>query len=232
MGANEPHSSNVGGEPASLGLIEDITDLKLAEAELREKEKTIYSLLRNSEDIVVGINRQHQHFFANDSLYKATGFTPEQYLGKTNEEIGMPEELCSFWRTKHESVFQTGLNESFTFSFETVDKVERIFQAIVVPELNEANEVDRVFSYMRDITILKQAEAEKDALISKLEEALSEIKELRGFIPICANCKKIRDDDGFWSQVEEYIQDRTDAKFSHSICPDCAKKLYPDFYKE
>lgn len=63
-----------------------------------------------------------------------------------------------------------------------------------------------------------------------LEQALNEIKTLRGIVPICAQCKQIRDDEGYWSQVEVYVQNHTEAKFSHGICPECAKKLYPEFY--
>ena len=72
-----------------------------------------------------------------------------------------------------------------------------------------------------DITEEKKIEA-------ALQSALEEIQTLRGIIPICANCKKIRDDRGFWNQVENYISDRTEAKFSHGVCPDCVKILYPD----
>ena len=64
-----------------------------------------------------------------------------------------------------------------------------------------------------------------------LQNALSEIKQLRGIIPICASCKKIRDDEGFWHQVESYVSAHTEASFSHGICPDCAKKLYPELYE-
>jgi DNA-binding response OmpR family regulator len=63
----------------------------------------------------------------------------------------------------------------------------------------------------------------------KLEEALSKVKLLSGFIPICCSCKKIRQDDGFWEQVEVYIKEHSEAEFSHSICPDCIKKLYPEY---
>jgi len=62
-----------------------------------------------------------------------------------------------------------------------------------------------------------------------LEKALRENKTLSGLIPICSDCKKIRDDEGYWHQVEAYVRDHSDADFSHSICPDCVKKLYPDF---
>ena len=79
-----------------------------------------------------------------------------------------------------------------------------------------------------DVNKRKKVETEREKLISELQEALREIKELRGILPICSHCKKIRDDEGYWRQVESYIQERTDAQFSHSICPDCLKKLYPD----
>ena len=64
------------------------------------------------------------------------------------------------------------------------------------------------------------------------EQARVEIKTLRGIIPICANCKKIRDDEGYWQQVDVYVRDHSEAEFSHGICPDCIQKLYPDLHKE
>lgn len=83
-----------------------------------------------------------------------------------------------------------------------------------------------------DISDRKQAELVKEALIEKLEKTISEIKTLRGFLPICASCKKIRDDKGYWNQIESYIQNHSDAEFSHGICPGCAKKLYPNLVDE
>jgi len=68
--------------------------------------------------------------------------------------------------------------------------------------------------------------------ISRLQEALEKVKTLSGFLPICANCKKIRNDKGYWDQVEKYISDHLEVKFSHGICPKCAEELYPDLYKE
>ncbi|MBF0527888.1 MAG: response regulator [Deltaproteobacteria bacterium] len=68
-------------------------------------------------------------------------------------------------------------------------------------------------------------------LNAELEKALANVKLLSGLLPICASCKKIRDDQGYWTQIEQYIQDHSQAEFSHSICPECAMKLYPEFYK-
>jgi hypothetical protein len=79
-----------------------------------------------------------------------------------------------------------------------------------------------------EIEIRKEAETNKEKLIIDLQKTLKEVKVLRGFLPICSSCKKIRDDEGYWNQIESYIQARSDAEFSHSICPECAKRLYPD----
>jgi len=68
--------------------------------------------------------------------------------------------------------------------------------------------------------------------LGKLQNAFGEVKALEGILPICANCKKIRDDRGEWTQIEVYAMDRTYGDFSHSICPACPKKLYPDSFKE
>jgi PAS domain S-box-containing protein len=86
-----------------------------------------------------------------------------------------------------------------------------------------------IYSVIHDVTERKANEAEREALIAKLKEALAEIKTLSGMLPICANCKKIRDDEGYWQQIEEYIGSHSDAVISHSICPDCMRKLYPEY---
>jgi hypothetical protein len=70
---------------------------------------------------------------------------------------------------------------------------------------------------------------EKQKLIHELQEAIDEVTQLQGILPICSHCKKVRDDTGYWEQVEKYVQDRSEATFSHSLCPDCIKPLYPDF---
>ncbi len=75
-------------------------------------------------------------------------------------------------------------------------------------------------------------EQERNALLAKLQQARDEIKTLRRFLPICANCKKVRIDEGYWKEVEEYIRDNFNVSVSHGICPPCARKLYPEFYDE
>lgn len=80
----------------------------------------------------------------------------------------------------------------------------------------------------KDITLEHRLVEEK----KKLENAIAEIKQLSGLLPICSSCKKIRDDKGYWKQLESYISDHSEAKFSHGICPDCVKSLYGDLYKD
>ncbi len=74
----------------------------------------------------------------------------------------------------------------------------------------------------------KIVETEKEKLIVELKKALGEVKKLGGLLPICASCKKIRDDQGYWTQLEHYIQKHSEAEFSHGVCPECAKMLYPE----
>jgi hypothetical protein len=78
----------------------------------------------------------------------------------------------------------------------------------------------------------KRLEEEREQAVRKREKALEDVKILRGFLPICASCKKIRDDKGYWNQIEAYIHDHSEADFSHGICPDCVRKLYPEYYTE
>lgn len=79
---------------------------------------------------------------------------------------------------------------------------------------------------------IKFKDAEQKRLIKELQKALASIKTLSGLIPICASCKKIRDDQGYWNQLEVYISEHSAAEFSHGICPDCAVKMYPGYQKK
>ena len=79
---------------------------------------------------------------------------------------------------------------------------------------------------------IRHSEENQRMLANELRDTLSKVKTLSGMMPICASCKKIRDDKGYWNQIEGYIRDHSEAEFSHGLCPDCAKKLYPDFFKE
>ncbi len=76
-----------------------------------------------------------------------------------------------------------------------------------------------------------QANEMRDELIARLEKALAHVKTLSGLLPICANCKKIRDDKGYWNQIENYLREHSGVEFSHGLCPECGEKLYPEYYQ-
>jgi hypothetical protein len=84
----------------------------------------------------------------------------------------------------------------------------------------------------QDITAQKHAEHDRLKLIEKLQLALSEVETLRGLLPICACCKKIRDDGGYWNHIESYLRKHTLADFTHTLCPECVKQYYPDLWKK
>lgn len=94
----------------------------------------------------------------------------------------------------------------------------------ITKPLNKVELVARVRSFLK----LKAETDVRKMREKELEEALSRIKVLSGLLPICASCKKIRKDDGYWQQIEGYIREHSEADFTHSICPDCAKRLYPE----
>ena len=79
---------------------------------------------------------------------------------------------------------------------------------------------------------VKQANLAREQLITDLQKALAEVKKLSGLLPICASCKKIRNDEGYWQQIEEYIRDHSEADFTHGICEGCVKELYPEHYQK
>ncbi|MBN1836627.1 MAG: PAS domain-containing protein, partial [Spirochaetales bacterium] len=85
------------------------------------------------------------------------------------------------------------------------------------------------FAVLHDVTARKRAEAEREHLIAQLQQALADIKSLRGLLPICASCKKIRDDKGYWRNLEHYLAEHSEAQFSHGLCPECMARLYPEF---
>jgi len=97
---------------------------------------------------------------------------------------------------------------------------------VTVTSNDEVGKLVRMFNSM--IEKRRQIEAEREELIRSLQEALENVKLLRGFLPICSSCKNIRDDKGYWNQIESYISEHSDVQFSHSLCPECRKKLYPD----
>jgi len=165
----------------------------------------------------------------NDGFVNITGYQYAEIMGKTTgglhlwdkeeDRVVAVNELSKIGKVK---------GREFQFRKKSGEMITGLFSAEIIPINNQ----EFVLSSISDITERKRAEAEREKLIRELQEALSKVKTLSGFIPICASCKKIRDDKGNWEQVEVYIRDHSEAEISHGICPDCMKKLYPDYAEE
>lgn len=120
-----------------------------------------------------------------------------------------------------------------------VENLHAAFSAGAIDFINKpVNAVELLARVSSALTLKKEMDCRKNReqelrrSNEALQRALSEVKVLKGLVPICASCKKIRNDQGFWQQLEEYIQQHSEAEFSHGLCTPCIKKLYPGFYKE
>jgi len=108
------------------------------------------------------------------------------------------------------------------------DDIARGFEAGAVDYVTKPFQAAELVARVKTHTDLKEARDERERLIAELRQALEEVRMLSGLLPICSFCKKIRDDQGYWQQVDEYITRHSDAKFSHGICPECMERYFPD----
>jgi len=115
-----------------------------------------------------------------------------------------------------------------------VDKASEAGVAAYLTKPPKPAEIERAvtisISRHKDLMELRRLNKEIESKNKELKKAFAEIKILQGFLPICSACKKIRDDKGYWNQIESYIRDHSEAEFTHGICPDCIEKLYPDLF--
>ncbi len=111
------------------------------------------------------------------------------------------------------------------------DDIKKCYDFGINSFLRKPFNIYELIGQVRNSIVRKSLEKKQRVTIRKLKKAITEIKNLSGLLPICASCKKIRNDKGYWEQVESYIQKRSEAQFTHCTCPDCTKKLYPNHYK-
>jgi PAS domain S-box-containing protein len=208
--------------------IQDITERRRAEGALRESEERYRTILENIEDGYFEVDITGNFTFFNDSLCRMLGYTKDELMGVNNRQYMDKETAKKVYQVFNQ--LYTGGEHYKAFAWEIIrkDGTKRFHDSSVSLIRNAKGEGIGFRGISRDITERKQAEEEREKMIGDLKEALSQVKTLSGFIPICASCKKIRDDKGYWNQIESYIRDHSEAEFSHGICPDCMKKLYPD----
>jgi len=214
--------------------LSDITERKQAELALIATQQELESIVKTVPDIIYRLDPHGRLTFVSDSV-KRYGYLPEELIGTNVMQMVYPEDRT---KTIHK-IKERRTGDRSTKSFETrlitKNQTPVSFEVFIIsaeglysPAKFGLGNFLGTQGIARDITARKQAEEEREKLISKLQEALDNIKTLKGLLPICASCKKIRDDKGYWNQIEAYIRDHSDAEFSHSICPDCVNNVYSD----
>jgi len=212
--------------------LSDITERKQAEMALIATKLEIESIVKTVPDIIYRLDPHGRLTFVSDSV-KRYGYLPEELIGTNVMKIVYPEDRAKTIHRIKERRTGDRSTKSFETRLITKNQTPVSFEVFIISAeglYSPAKFGPGAFlgtqGIARDIAERKRAEEEREKLISKLQEALDNIKTLKGLLPICANCKNIRDDKGYWNQIEAYINDHSDAEFSHSICPPCAEKLY------
>jgi len=201
----------------------NFTEFKIDLSVLRQFISSIPNGIAFCKIIIDDKNRPVDYVFieANEHVEKLTGLKRDAILNRRVTEV-LPgiENDPSDWIGKYGKVAITGIGAVFENYSKQLGKWYRVIAT--------CPEKGYFLSIFDDISARKRLEKDNEALIAELRNALSEIKQLKGILPICASCKRIRDASGVWMQMEAYIRDRSEADFSHSICPECANKLYPE----
>ena len=203
---------------------------KATAEKLRRSEERLRTYINGANDLIFTLDPAGRITSANQMLYATIGYREEELLGRNALELIAPESYAVTAEALAKVLNQESVEQ---VTLEAVTKGgHRLTLEVRGLLLYEDGEFAGTFHIARDITERKQAEEERERLILELQDALGKVKTLSGLLPICASCKRIRDDAGYWTQVEVYIRDHADVEFSHGICPDCMKKLYPDFCRE
>jgi PAS domain-containing protein len=164
--------------------------------------------------------------YQNETLISSFGDHRGEKCYQAYNQTGTPCHSCPvLWSFKDGTVHTTEL------TYSTKNGIS-FFEVTTSPLRNVTSEITAGIMVIRNVDQRKKMEKEREILIHDLNEALASIKTLRGLIPTCASCKKIKNSKGNWEQMESYIQKHSEAQFSHGICPECTKKLYPDIYDD
>jgi PAS domain S-box-containing protein len=214
----------------TMGIGRDLTERKRMEETLRETADKFRFVFENAYDGLsvfeeASDRTQRRLVDCNGRYAEMAGRTREELL-----QLGVTKHIAKTINEDSHHSLNQGVVFSGSFSWLRPDGKDNVIEYTAVP-IKIQNKIITI-GIDRDVTERKRTEAEREQLITDLQNALAEIKTLSGLVPICATCKKIRDDKGYWTQVEAYIQARSQARFSHGICPDCMAKLYPQFMEK
>jgi PAS domain S-box-containing protein len=207
---------------------QDITERRELEERLRESEERYRSLFENSHAIQLVIDPETGRIVdANPAARQYYGYDAASFRTLNIADIN----VIGQGRLREEMA-RAATEEQTHFDF-----LHRLAGGEVRPVEVYSGPITimgkkLLYSIVHDISARKKAEEDRERLIAELSDALSKIRTLKGLLPICASCKKIRNDKGYWEHMELYIRDHSEADFSHGICPECAEKLYPGFGKK
>lgn len=210
------------------------------EKKISAHEKKYGLLAKKLVDVVFVIDiATMSYVYISPSVEKIRGFAADDLKNRYLKEHLTPPSFNLVTETLFNElkIFENGVEKSKLLELEMYRKDGSIIWMEIIARFYRENDgTVRVIGISKDITERKTYEEERENLILKLEKTIQEnerlLKEnriLRGLLPICAECKKIRDEDGNWHPIEAYIKSRTEADFTHTICPECTKKLYPGF---
>jgi PAS domain S-box-containing protein len=207
----------------AIGDIKDITEHRKTEDFLRNEVIRQRNLVEQSRDGIVVLDQDGKVYEANQQYANMLGYSMEEV-----RELHVWD-WDTQW-TKKELLEMIRTVDEKGDHFETSHRRKDGTLCDVEISTNGAIYLGQklILCVCRDITERKKSEKDRERLIKELQDALKEIKTLRGILPLCSYCKKIRDDKGYWEQVDVYIGKHSQADISHSICPECMKKYYPD----
>lgn len=196
----------------------NIDQRERADNALRESEEKYRSITESMVNAMYICSPDFSVEFMNPAMIKKIGY--DATGEKCFQTIYGLDEKCPW--CIHEKVQKGG-----DVTTEIVNpKDGRTYNVSHSPIFHENGSISKM-TIFRDITQSKLLEVEREKLINELKNALDQVKQLSGLLPICASCKKIKDDKGNWHQIESYIRDHSEAEFTHGICQECVKKLYP-----
>jgi len=211
-------------------LQNEILERKHFEEELRLSNITLENVLESSNPLCI-TNIDFEVFKANKAYLEIWPNKIKEGGVKTKCFESRPGMLCHTDDCPLQQIINGKEEVTFDSAKYHIKGQTKTFIVSARPFRDVSGNLLGIVESFQDITDRIMAETAKGELIDDLQEALDRVNVLSGLLPICASCKKIRDDKGYWNQIETYIRNHTQAKFSHGICPDCARKLYPEFYE-
>jgi PAS domain S-box-containing protein len=222
------------GHQLRVAAIRDISRRKTLEQSIENDRNLLRTLIDSLPDLIYFKDAQGRYILNNRAHLRSMGVErQEEVLGKTPFDFH-PRDLAQQYHEDERRIVATGEplpgREELAFHRDTGE--QRWHLTTKIPIKNSKGDVIGFAGISRDITEQKRLQEQRDQYVHELQEALEKVTTLSGLLPICAGCKKIRNDKGYWQQVEGYIMEHSSARFTHGLCPDCLQKMYTEFQKE